>query len=215
MSGFLGSLSEEQSAALATLRGMVEAWKAELKRSDPESRVSVPLEWMPIAAETIARRGKEKEAGRKGAAAAEGGTKNGGKASAGPGSSLVDPNPTAQQLVEEITNGPFTVDDNGLLRLLRARKFDTEKAMELARKITGHRVDLQPAKISGADIPNALPSKCWTWGGFTRAGNPILVIRARLWKPSAYESDIEYLRMIVYFAETATRSMGKGGKLVQ
>ena len=187
MSGFLGSLSEEQSAALAKLRGMVDDWKAELKRLDPENRVVVPLKWMPTAAE-----------------------ENGGKAAADAGGSSVDPNPTAQQLLEEITNGPFTVDDYGLLQLLRARKFDTEKAMELARKITGYRFDLQPAKISGAHIPNALPSKCWTWGGFTRAGNPILVIRARLWKPSAYESDIEYLRMIVYFAETAARSMGKG-----
>ena len=193
MSGFQGSLSTQQSAALAKLRASVEDWTTELTGLDPDSKVS------GLARPSLTA---------KPAAAAAAGAGAGGTGARASGASAVG-DPSAAQVLAEVAEGPFA-DDRGLLQLLRARKFDVAKALELLRKLTGYRVALQPSSISGRDIPNALPSKCWTWGGFTRAGNPILVVRARLWKPSTYESDEEYLRMIVYFTETATRSMGEG-----
>ncbi len=55
---------------------------------------------------------------------------------------------------------------------------------------------IQPDKIQPADISTPLAQGCWRFAGWARDGRAIVLIRAALWKPSAYSLE-DYQKYVV------------------
>ena len=101
-----------------------------------------------------------------------------------------------------------------LLRLLRARDFDVAKSAALLDSNQTFRAKYCPEKITAADVDNALKQGCWRMAGWSRGGQPIVLIRAALWRPQLYKDVDEYISLICYFMEKglsdlAVRNAGK------
>jgi len=55
---------------------------------------------------------------------------------------------------------------------------------------------VQPDKVQPADISTPLAQGCWRFAGWARDGRSIVLIRAALWKPSAYSLE-DYQKYVV------------------
>eukprot|EP00948_MAST-09A_sp_MAST-9A-sp1_P000401 g401.t1 len=118
------------------------------------------------------------------------------------------PPATDKTILAEVQNYPWT--RSYLLRFLRARSFDVDKALALIKCSFERRAGVGPFTLQSKDFPNATESGCWKLLGFSIAGQPIILVRARLWRPSQYYGVAEYERYITYFSQLAAKLMGPG-----
>jgi len=75
-----------------------------------------------------------------------------------------------------------TMSDNDCRRFLTARNNKVEMAAHMARNALEWRMRIQLDKLGPSDIPTALPQGCWRFGGYTRDGRPIMLIKAAIWR---------------------------------
>jgi len=97
-----------------------------------------------------------------------------------------------------------------MLRFLRARQCDVDRATEMAVASIKWRASVKPWAIVPENIPEALPSGVWRWAGYTKSGMPILHVDCENWKPSQYYGVEEYIRYLGYVLEGAVGRMGEG-----
>jgi hypothetical protein len=92
-------------------------------------------------------------------------------------------------------------EDRALLRFLRARKYDVAKAFKMIEPNLNWRKVWKPSHVTAADLPNSLFTGCWKFAGFGKTGMPVILAKASLWRPGAYNGVEEWVKHVCYFFE--------------
>lgn len=104
----------------------------------------------------------------------------------------------------------FELCDQILLRFLRARKFNVDKAAKLLRSHLEWRDEWKPTTLTLEDIPNGYKMGMLRfWEPSARGGHPVLHIDVGLWEPNAYEID-EFTKKCAFYLETCVRMAEPG-----
>mmetsp|Transcript_10992 Transcript_10992/g.16600 ORF Transcript_10992/g.16600 Transcript_10992/m.16600 type:complete len:274 (-) Transcript_10992:176-997(-) len=113
------------------------------------------------------------------------------------------------QVAKEQVN-TISADDQWLLRLLVARKFDMKKTVSLFQEQVYWRTKWQPWNIKPSDISTAMQSGAWRLCGKTRDGAPICNYKLKNWNPDEYDLD-EYIKFVAYMLDLFVSEMTPGG----
>lgn len=114
-----------------------------------------------------------------------------------------------KQLVNEQVNTIIS-DDQWILRLLVARKYNLKKTVSLFQEQVYWRTKWQPWNIKLSDISTPIQSGAWRLCGKTRDGAPICNYKLKYWNPDEYGLD-EYIRFVAYMLDLFVSEMTPGG----
>lgn len=104
-------------------------------------------------------------------------------------------------------------DEKQLERILIARKYNAEKALDLFLEQVRFRTKIPT--VLPSDIPNALPSGAWRMMGYARDGSPVSNYRLEQWHPHEWTGTleatvVEYTKYVVYMIELMIARMKVG-----
>ena len=106
----------------------------------------------------------------------------------------------------------FIVNDETLLRFLRARKFDVDKAGRMLESHLAWRDKFLPSRLTPNDIAGVLGSGLARFGPYSKTGLPVTMIKVEYYDPSKFEGDVDlFTRYVAFFFERAVTRLPKGG----
>lgn len=111
---------------------------------------------------------------------------------------------------KEAESGAFTLDDDCLLRFLRARKFDLTKADLMLTTHLTWRDKMMPSEIHPKDLAYALTAGMVYFGPYTRTGLPTIVVDADLFDPSKIPSMEYFSKFCAFFFQRAIGKLPRG-----
>jgi len=111
----------------------------------------------------------------------------------------------------------FKLDDRFMLKFLRARDFDVEKAAEMLTNHLELREKWQPHLITqnDEDVKEGLEKGSWRMVGEDRAGHPIQLIALDKFNPKDVKSTDAYTRTLLFHRETTLKKMEHDGWKVE
>ena len=111
----------------------------------------------------------------------------------------------------------FQLDDRFILKFLRARDFNVEKASDMLTKHLEFREKWMPHTISleDPDVKDALLVGTWRLAGETLKGNPVQLIQVGKFIPKEVESAEQYTRNVLLHRELTLKKLIHDGWKVE
>ena len=105
---------------------------------------------------------------------------------------------TADSGIDYATFGDYLSKPNALIRFLRARRLNVDKAFAMLRPHVEWLQQIKPAEINIQDISKSMRSGCWRLICDSKNSNPTILVDLSRWNPHEYTVE-EYVRMIAFF----------------
>ena len=93
-----------------------------------------------------------------------------------------------------------TLPQETIIRFLRARDLNIKDATSMLNNHLEFRKQWMKDDITAEEIMPALQSGCWSVGGLSKSGHPILMVDTRLWNPADYPLEV-YVKYLCFFYE--------------
>lgn len=126
-----------------------------------------------------------------------------------------------QRVLEEMRKTPYTcvehaqgkykIDDECLLRFLRARKFDLEKADKMFTAHLQWRDRFLPMSLTPNDISQVLGMGVARFGPYSKQGQPVIIIKVGQFDPSAFASVDLFTKYCAFFFERGVAKLAAHG----
>lgn len=94
--------------------------------------------------------------------------------------------------------GDYLSKPNALIRFLRARRNNADKAFTMLQSHVEWLKQIRPAEINLKDISKSMRSGCWRLICDSKKSNPTILVDLSRWNPHEYTVE-EYVRMIAFF----------------
>jgi hypothetical protein len=104
----------------------------------------------------------------------------------------------------------FFITDEALTRILIAREFDIEAAVEMWKRWKDWRQSYQPERITEDEMSRHIFTGKAFFHGHDKKGRPCLIVRARFHFPSQFTAE-ETIRYSIFLAESACRESDRVG----
>lgn len=111
----------------------------------------------------------------------------------------------------ESQSGAFPIDDACLLRFLRARKFDLEKADRMFQHHLTWRDRILPSSLTPNDISQVLGCGVARFGPYSRDGQPVLIVKVGNFDPNMFDSVELFTKYCAFFFERGKSKLVGGG----
>jgi len=113
--------------------------------------------------------------------------------------------------LESRMNPPaFVINDETLLRFLRARKFDFEKSVKMLVHHLTWRDKFAPSQLTPNDISAVLGSGLARFGPYSKSGLPVVIVKVEYFEPSIFEDMDTFTKYVAFFFERCVRRLPDG-----
>lgn len=102
------------------------------------------------------------------------------------------------------------IDDEFLLRFLRARKFDLPKVEKLLKNHLAWRDQFLPTQITPADVAQVLGSGLARFGPYSKTCLPSVMVKVEYFEPSVFKDVDAFTRYVAFFFERGLLRLPKG-----
>eukprot|EP00750_Incisomonas_marina_P032423 INCI9172.1.p1 GENE.INCI9172.1~~INCI9172.1.p1 ORF type:complete len:467 (-),score=90.61 INCI9172.1:271-1671(-) len=216
MSGYVGSLSIDQSNALQELKEKLRSWVEKPKEESKQVLRDKEEEEHAAQAAAAALPMEVADNDAEGDSSGEGGGGSASNDSKGPELPRTVAKREVPPILKYCSNKEAEAratalieDDDMLLRFLRARDFDVEKAYELSKNDFKWRCLVKPEAITEVMVREGLRQNLMRIAGYDKEGSPVVILVSGNWEPDKHDLD-EYIRTIAYCMEQIKASMGPG-----
>ncbi|KAH9261131.1 hypothetical protein BASA81_000835 [Batrachochytrium salamandrivorans] len=111
----------------------------------------------------------------------------------------------------EHAQGKYKIDDECLLRFLRARKFDLEKADKMFTAHLQWRDKFMPMSLTPNDISQVLGMGVARFGPYSKQGQPVIIIKVGQFDPNAFASVELFTKYCAFFFERGVAKLAAHG----
>lgn len=109
-------------------------------------------------------------------------------------------------------NPKFVINDETLLRFLRARKFDIDKASKMLEAHLAWRDKYLPSTLTPNDIASVLGQGVARFGPYSKSGLIATMIKVEWFDPAKFEGDVDlFIKYVAFFFERGITKLPRGG----